>query len=80
MPTVNIPPRVRFLLYLAGAIASLVVSYAVNKQWAGDAEVQLVTGAVALLQLLAAAKTDLSRAADETDDYQGRHETGQDTA
>lgn len=31
-----------------------------NKQWAGDAEVQLVTGAVALLQLLAAAKVDLS--------------------
>lgn len=56
-----------------------------NKQWAGDAEVQLVTGAVALLQLLAAAKTDLSQPALEdvindagrdqlVEDYQGRHE------
>jgi hypothetical protein len=60
MPTVNIPPRIRFALYIAGALASLFVSYAVNKTWAGDAEVQLVSGVVALINVLAAAKTDLS--------------------
>ena len=60
MPTINIPPRIRFALYLIGAIALLLVAYAVDKSWAGDAEVRLVTGLVALLQLLAAAKTNLS--------------------
>lgn len=60
MPTINIPPKVRFILYLIGAIALLSVSYAVDKQWAGDAEVRYVTGLAALLQLLAAAKTSLS--------------------
>lgn len=85
MPTVNIPPRIRFALYLIGAVALLVMSYAVDKHWAGDPEVRLVTGLAALLQLLAAAKTDLSQppldeiandAAREQldDDYQGRHE------
>jgi hypothetical protein len=64
MPTVNIPPLVRFILYLAGAAALLFVAYAVDKSWAGDAEVRLVTGVVALLQLLAAAKTNLSDSGD----------------
>lgn len=83
MPTINIPPRIRFALYLLGALASLGVAYAVNKAWAGDAEVQLVSGLVALLQLLAAAKTDLSQppleevandaARQELADYQARH-------
>lgn len=60
MPTINIPPIVRFVLYLIGALALLFVAYAVDKDWAGDAEVRLVTGVVALLQLLAAAKTNIS--------------------
>lgn len=60
MPTINIPPRVRFVLYIAGALALLTVSYASEKSWAGDPEVRYVTGIVSLLQLLAAAKTDLS--------------------
>lgn len=60
MPTINIPPRVRFTLYLLGALASLIVIYAVDKTWAGDAEVRLVQGLVALLNVLAAAKVDLS--------------------
>lgn len=64
MPTVNIPPLVRFILYLVGAFALLFVAYAVDKSWAGDAEVRLVTGVVALLQLLAAAKTNLSDSGD----------------
>lgn len=59
MPTINIPNRVRFALYLIGAVSLLTVSYAVDKAWAGDAEVRYVTGLAALLQLLAAAKTDI---------------------
>lgn len=59
MPTINIPPVVRFVLYLIGAVSLLTVSYAVDKSWAGDAEVRYVTGLAALLQLLAAAKTNI---------------------
>lgn len=59
MPTINIPPAVRFALYIIGAIGLLTVSYAVDKKWAGDAEVRYVTGLCALLQLLAATKTNL---------------------
>lgn len=59
MPTINIPPLARFVLYLAAAIALLIVTYAVDKSWAGDAEVKLVTGLAALLNILAAAKTNL---------------------
>lgn len=59
MPTINIPPLARFVLYLIAAIALLVVAYAVDKDWAGDAEVRLVTGLAALLNVLAAAKTNL---------------------
>ena len=62
MPTINIPPVVRFALYLVGALSLLTVSYAVDKSWAGDAEVRFVTGLAALLQLLAAAKTNLHEA------------------
>lgn len=60
MPTINIPPVVRFVLYLIGSIALLTVSYAVDKDWAGDAEVRYVTGLAGLLFVLAAAKTTLS--------------------
>lgn len=60
MPTINIPPKMRFALYIIGALALLTVTYAVDKDWAGDAEVRYVTGIAALLQLLAAAKTSLS--------------------
>lgn len=60
MPTINIPPLVRFVLYLVAAVALMVVSYAVDKKWAGDAEVRLVTGLAGLLYILAAAKTNLS--------------------
>lgn len=64
MPTINISPKIRFALYIIGALSLLTVSYAVDKSWAGDAEVRYVTGLAALLQLLAAAKTDLSGSSD----------------
>ena len=59
MPVVNIPGKLRFFLYPLAAIALIVVSYAVDKPWVGDGEVRLVTGLAGLLNLLAAAKTDL---------------------
>lgn len=62
MPTVNIPPKIRLALYLLAAVSLLAVSYAVAKGWAGDAEVALVTGIAALINILAAAKTDTSGA------------------
>lgn len=60
MPTINIKPGVRFTLYLLASISLLLVAYAVDKDWAGDAEVKLVTGLSALLFVLAAAKTTLT--------------------
>lgn len=61
MPTINIPPKVRFALYVVGALASLGVVYAVDKAWAGDAEVRFVQGLVALLNVLAAANVSSPR-------------------
>ena len=61
MPVANIPAWVRFVLYLVGAVALLVVGYAGDKGWAGDAETRLVTNTAALLQLLAATRVDLAR-------------------
>jgi hypothetical protein len=58
VPEINIAPKVRFALYILSALALLTVTYAVNKSWAGEAEVQYVTGICALLSLLAASKTD----------------------
>jgi hypothetical protein len=60
MPTINIPAKVRFALYVLAALASLGVAYAVNKSWAGEAEVQLVQGLVALVAILSAANTNTS--------------------
>lgn len=60
MPVPNLSPRVRLSLYLTSALALLIVGYLVDKSWAGDAEVRLVTGVAALISGLAAAKVDLS--------------------
>lgn len=60
MPSINLGPRTRFVLYVIGSLASLGVVYAVDKAWAGDAEVRLVQGLVALLGILAAANTNTS--------------------
>lgn len=58
VPEINIAPKIRFALYIAASIAGLLVVYAVDKDWAGDAETRLVQGLIALATLLAAAKTD----------------------
>lgn len=72
MPPINIPPRARFTMYILAALALLTVNYAAEKHWAGASEVRFVSNIAALLQVLAAAKTNLSdtaaqaEAADET--------------
>lgn len=83
MPAINISPVVRFVLYVLSALALIVVAYAVDKSWAGDAEVKLVTGIAAIISALAAAKTPIHvvgedesiqrvfRSSDEEDYYDG---------
>lgn len=55
--TIVIPPRVRFGLYIASAVAVLVGTYLTDKQydWWGEAEAKLLAGVVALINILAAA-------------------------
>lgn len=60
MPTINIPPKVRFALYLAGVLGAVLVQYALDKTWFGEAEMRLWSGIAAVLFALAAAKTSLS--------------------
>lgn len=59
MPTVNIPPLVRFWLYLISALGSVVAAYLFAKGYVGDAELALWAGIVAIINGLAAAKTSL---------------------
>lgn len=65
MPTISLAPRVRLILYLGAAVALLLVTYTVDKGWAGAAEVRLVAGVAALANVLAASKVD--RADDSTE-------------
>lgn len=60
VPTINIPSKIRFALYLLAAFGSLVVLYAIDKGWVGDPEFKFWTGLAGLLNLLAATKTAIS--------------------
>lgn len=60
MPTINIPPKVRFALYLIGVVGAVLVQYAIDKQWFGEAELRLWSGIAAVLFALALAKTSLA--------------------
>lgn len=60
MPTLNIPPKIRFTLYILAALGSVFVVYAMDKNWAGEAEFKCWTGVAGLLSLLAASKTTTS--------------------
>lgn len=60
MPTINIPPLIRFWLYLLGAIGSIAVVYVMDKGWAGSAEYKAWTQLAGLLAVLAAAKVNRS--------------------
>jgi hypothetical protein len=60
LPTINIPPKVRFYLYLAGILLLQLSSYLAAKTWIGKAEVDAAGDLSSLVLALAAAKTDLS--------------------
>jgi len=60
MPPVNIPPSVRFFLYALASFGSLVAAYLFAKGYVGDAELALWAGFVAIINGLAAAKTNLN--------------------
>lgn len=59
MPTINIPPAVRFGLYILAAVGSVIAAYLFAKGYVGDAELALWAGLVGIINGLAAAKTDL---------------------
>jgi hypothetical protein len=60
MPTVNIPSKVRFALYLVSAIGSAVAAYLFAKGYVGDAELGLWAAVVAIVNTLSAANTNIS--------------------
>jgi len=74
MPTITIPPRVRFALYVASAVAVLIGTYLTDKgyPWWGEAEAKLLAGCVALVNVLAAA--NVTRAPAETTPLVGKFE------
>jgi hypothetical protein len=59
---VNVPPKVRFGLYLTGALATPAVAYLFERGTIGAAEVGLAGAYLALLNMLAASKTDTAAA------------------
>lgn len=60
MTAINIPARVRFWLYVTGAAAAPLVAYLFAIGIFGAAEVTLAGAYIALLNAMAATKTDLS--------------------
>lgn len=60
MPTINIPPKVRFALYLLSALGSVVVAYLAGRGIIGEAETAAWAGVVAIVNGLAAANTNIS--------------------
>ena len=58
IPTINIPPRLRFALYLLATAAGLASSYFLDKNfaWWGEPEVKLTNGVIAVINLMAAVK------------------------
>lgn len=60
MPTVNIPPAVRFGLYLLSAFGSVFVAYAFARGYIGDPETACWAGLVAVVNGIAAANTNLA--------------------
>ena len=67
MTTINLPPRVRFGLYIASAVTVLVGTYLTDRgvSWWGEAEAKLLAGVVALVNILAAA--NVTRAKPDVD-------------
>ncbi len=60
MTAINIPARARFWMYVSGAVAAPLVAYLFAVGIFGGAEVTLAGAYIALLNAMAATKTDLS--------------------
>lgn len=58
----NIPPKVRFAVYLITGIGSVAVSYMVAKNMIGDAELTAWTALVGLVNGMAASNTNITDA------------------
>lgn len=58
MPTINLNPTVRFVLYLVSAVGSAVAAYLFAKGLVGDAELGLWAALVAIVNGIAAANTN----------------------
>ena len=63
MPSINIPARVRFGLYVLTAVGTAVVAYLFAKGLIGEAESGLWAALVTFINGLAAANTDISSSA-----------------
>lgn len=57
---VNIPPKVRLALYVVAALTVPLAAYLFEKRIIGKEEVTLIGAYIALVNALAAAKTDTS--------------------
>jgi hypothetical protein len=55
---INFSPRVRFALYIFGALATPLIGYLFERGTIGAAEVSLAGAYLALVNLLAASKVD----------------------
>jgi hypothetical protein len=60
MPSINIPPTVRFSLYLLSALGSVGMAYLFAKGYAGEAETGAWAGIVAIINGIAAANTNIT--------------------
>jgi hypothetical protein len=65
IPTIPIPPNVRFGLYVVYAIGSAIATYLAAKSIVGEAEIALWTALGAILTAIAASNV--------SDPYQPRH-------
>ncbi len=60
-PSITIPPLVRLVIYVAGAVGAAVVAYSATKGWIGDAEIALWASLAAIPNVLAAANVTTKR-------------------
>lgn len=65
MPTITIPARARFVLYLVGLVGGLAVTLALAKGWLDAAGAAFVTGVLAIINGLAAGNVNLTKPADD---------------
>jgi|JI10StandDraft_1071094.scaffolds.fasta_scaffold05700_3 ABC-type uncharacterized transport system permease subunit len=66
--TINIPPRLRFALYVGAAFAGIAGAYFADKAftWWGPAEAKALAGVIALINILAASKVTIEAQSADT--------------